>query len=325
MTALIIVGIIALIVIIYVLSGFTIVQQSSTIVVERLGRYNRTLPSGINFILPILEKPRNIDSAVVKKNAAGQEYVRTERTTRIDLREQLFDFPDQDVISKENIMLKINAMIYYQITDPFKSVYEINNLPLAIEKLTLTTLRSVIGEMKLDEILSTRESINNKIRNVLDDTTNKWGVKVNRVELLDITPPPTVKDAMEKEMKAEREKRAQILEAEAAKQSEVLRSEGEKVARINKAEAEKQTKILEAQGKAEAKIVQAQAEADAIRCVAASIKGGKMDPAHYMLAEQYIGSLKEISAGKDSKLVYLPYEASTMLSSIGALKDIFNK
>lgn len=325
MNALIIVGIIALIAVIYVLSGFTIVQQSSTIVVERLGRYNRTLPSGINFILPILEKARTIETAVVRKNASGQELVSINRTVRIDLREQLFDFPDQDVISKENIMLKINAMIYYQITDPFKSVYEINNLPLAIEKLTLTTLRSVIGEMKLDEILSTREAINNKIRNVLDDTTNKWGVKVNRVELLDITPPATVKDAMEKEMKAEREKRAQILEAEASKQSEVLRSEGEKIARINKAEAEKQTKILEAQGHAEAKVVQAQAEAEAIQRIADAIKGGKIDPAHYMLAEQYIGSLKEISNGKDNKLVYLPYEASTMLSSIGTLKDIFQK
>lgn len=325
MTALIIIGVIALIVIIYVLSGFTIVQQSSTIVVERLGRYNRTLPSGINFILPILEKARNIETTVVRKTASGDEVVSFARTVRIDLREQLFDFPDQDVISKENIMLKINAMIYYQITDPFKSVYEINNLPLAIEKLTLTTLRSVIGEMKLDEILSTRESINTKIRNVLDDTTNKWGVKVNRVELLDITPPVTVKDAMEKEMKAEREKRAQILEAEASKQSEVLRSEGEKIARINKAEAEKQTKILEAQGRAEAKVVQAQAEAEAINRIAEAIKGSKMDKAHYMLAEQYISSLKEISDGKDNKLVYLPYEASTMLSSIGALKDIFQK
>ena len=322
---LIIVGIIAFIVVIYILSGFTLVQQSSTIVVERLGRYNRTLPSGINFILPILEKPRTIETTVVKKMPNGVDRVFFTRTIRIDLREQLFDFPDQDVISKENIMLKINAMIYYQITDPFKSVYEINNLPLAIEKLTLTTLRSVIGEMNLDEILSTREAINTKIRNVLDDTTNKWGVKVNRVELLDITPPATVKDAMEKEMKAERDKRAQILEAEASKQSEVLRSEGEKVARINKAEAEKQTKILEAQGKAEAKVVQAQAEADAIRRIADAIKDGKMDPAHYMLADQYIASLKEISAGKDSKLVYLPYEASTMLSSIGALKDIFQK
>ena len=183
MTALYIVGIIALIVVIYVLSGFTIVQQSSTIVVERLGRYNRTLPSGINFILPILEKPRTVETTVVRKMPTGEDRVFFTRTIRIDLREQLFDFPDQDVISKENIMLKINAMIYYQITDPFKSVYEINNLPLAIEKLTLTTLRSVIGEMKLDEILSTREAINNKIRNVLDDTTNKWGVKVNRVEL----------------------------------------------------------------------------------------------------------------------------------------------
>ena len=325
MATTIIISIIAVIVIIYVLSGFTIVQQSSTKVIERLGKYSRTLNSGINIVLPIIEKARIIKSRVPYRDASGNERWKIRSSSTIDLREQVFDFPGQNVITKDNVSTIINALIYFQITDPFKSVYEIENLPNAIETLTQTTLRNVIGEMKFDETLTSRDTINSRIRAVLDDATNKWGVKVNRVELQDIIPPMSVKEAMEKEMKAEREKRALILSAEGEKQAAILKSEGEKASLINQSEAEKQSKILKAQADAEAKLLQAQAEAEAIAKITGAISGMNMSPATYMLAEKYIEALKEMASGKDSKVVYMPYEASSMMSSIGCFQDMFKE
>ena len=298
MATTIIISLVAIIAVIYVLAGFTIVQQSSTKVIERLGKYNRTLNSGINIVLPIIERARVIKTRVAYRDYDGNTLWKIKTTSTIDLREQLFDFPGQNVITKDNVSTIINALIYFQITDPFKSVYEIENLPNAIETLTQTTLRNVIGEMKFDETLTSRDTINSKIRAVLDDATNKWGVKVNRVELQDIIPPASVKEAMEKEMKAEREKRALILSAEGEKQAAILKSEGEKAALINQSEAEKITD---------------------------AINGTNMSPATYMLAEKYIEALKEMSSGKDSKLVYMPYEASSMMSSIGCFQDMFKE
>ena len=244
-------------------------------------------------------------------------------TAKIDLREQVYDFPKQNVITKDNVTTEINALLYFQIVDPIKSVYEIDNLPNAIEKLTQTTLRNVIGELELDETLTSRDTINAKLRAVLDDATNKWGVKVNRVELQDITPPETVRQAMEKQMQAERNRRAEILKAEGEKQSAILNSEGEKTSAINKAEAVKQSTLLEAEGVAKAKIMQAEAEAQAIQLVADAIKATKTDPATYLLATKYIETLKEMTSGKDNKTVYIPYEATNMLGSIGGIKEMF--
>jgi regulator of protease activity HflC (stomatin/prohibitin superfamily) len=196
---------------------------------------------------------------------------------------------------------------------------------MAIEKLTQTTLRNVVGEMELDETLTSRDTINSKLRNVLDEATNKWGVKVNRVELQDITPPESIRFAMEKQMQAERDRRAEILKAEGEKQSAILKSEGEKAAEINAAEAEKQARILKAQGQAEAQILQAEAEAKAIAQVSAAVAAKGSDPVQYLLAIKYIDGLKEMVSGKDNKTVYLPYEASSMLGSLGGIKDMFNK
>jgi regulator of protease activity HflC (stomatin/prohibitin superfamily) len=305
----------AVLVVIYVLNGIKIVSQSETMIAERLGRYHRTLQAGINVILPIIERPKETISRLTTGSLR--------MVSRIDLREQVYDFDKQSVITKDNVMTEINALLYFQIVDPVKSVYEIKNLPMAIEKLTQTTLRNVVGEMELDETLTSRDTINSKLRNVLDEATNKWGVKVNRVELQDITPPESIRFAMEKQMQAERDRRAEILKAEGEKQSAILKSEGEKAAEINAAEAEKQARILKAQGQAEAQILQAEAEAKAIAQVSAAVAAKGSDPVQYLLAIKYIDGLKEMVSGKDNKTVYLPYEASSMLGSLGGIKDMF--
>ena len=229
------------------------------------------------------------------------------------------------MITRDNVTTEINALLYFQIVDPKKSVYEIDNLPNAIEKLTQTSLRNVIGELELDETLTSRDTINAKLQSILDDATNKWGVKVNRVELQDITPPESVRVAMEKQMQAERNRRAEILNAEGEKQSLILRSEGHKMSQINKAEAEKQAAILKAEGEARAQVLRAQAEADAIRNVADAVAQSQTDPASYMLAQKYIETLGAMTEGKDNKTVYIPYEASSVLSSIGSIKQLFKE
>ena len=322
-TTIIIVAIVA-IVVIYVLKGFKIIPQSETRVVERLGRYDRTLNSGINYLLPIIDRSREV-CVRTETNIGGQKYAIIKQTSRIDLREQVYDFDKQSVITKDNVTTTINALLYFQIVDPVKSVYEIDNLPNAIEKLTQTTLRNVIGELELDETLTSRDTINSKLRVVLDEATNKWGVKVNRVELQDITPPESVRRAMEQQMQAERERRAKVLEAKGQKEAMILQSEGEKESQINQAEAEKQTQILKAQGEADAKILQATAEAEAIRKVAEAIAESKTDPATYMLLTKYVETLKEIGSGDQAKTVFLPFEASNLVGALGSMTELLPK
>ncbi len=302
-------------------AGVKVVPQSETRVIERLGRFHSVLNPGLNLIIPFVDKPKMIYTRKIQSSG----YVRMITTDVIDLREQVYDFPAQQVITRDNVTTEINALLYFQIVDPKKAVYEIDNLPNAIEKLTQTSLRNVIGELELDETLTSRDTINSKLQVILDDATNKWGVKVNRVELQDITPPESVRMAMEKQMQAERNRRAEILKAEGEKQSLILRSEGEKTSRINQAEAVKEAEILRAQGDAQAIILNAQAEADAIRRIAEAVSGDRTDPASYMLAVKYIETLREMTSGKDNKTVYIPYEASSVLSSIGSIKDLFSK
>jgi len=304
-------------VVIYILRGIKIVSQSETMIVERLGKYNRTLNAGINVILPIIEQAKE---TIVRRQTGTMT-----RSSRIDMREQVYDFDKQSVITKDNVMTEINALLYFQIVDPMKAVYEIQNLPVAIEKLTQTTLRNVVGEMELDETLTSRDTINSKLRNVLDDATNKWGVKVNRVELQDITPPESIRRTMELQMQAERNRRAEILKAEGEKQSQILNSEGEKQAEINAAEAEKQANILRAEGEAKAKVLQAEAEAAAIRNIAEAVADRGADPVNYLLAVKYIETLKEVAGGQQNKTVYLPYEASNLLGSLGGIKELLGK
>lgn len=302
-------------------AGVKVVPQSETRVIERLGRFHSVLNPGLTLIIPFVDKPKMIYTRKIQSSG----YVRMITTDVIDLREQVYDFPAQQVITRDNVTTEINALLYFQIVDPKKAVYEIDNLPNAIEKLTQTSLRNVIGELELDETLTSRDTINSKLQVILDDATNKWGVKVNRVELQDITPPESVRMAMEKQMQAERNRRAEILKAEGEKQSLILRSEGEKTSRINQAEAVKEAEILRAQGDAQAIILNAQAEADAIRRIAEAVSGDRTDPASYMLAVKYIETLREMTSGKDNKTVYIPYEASSVLSSIGSIKDLFGK
>lgn len=322
--AYIILGIFVVLAIVIISAGVKVVPQSETRVIERLGRFHSVLSPGLNFIIPFIDRPKIIYTRRME-SIGGRNFSRVVTTSVIDLREQVYDFPSQQVITRDNVTTEINALLYFQITDPKKAVYEIDNLPNAIEKLTQTSLRNVIGELELDETLTSRDTINTKLQSILDDATNKWGVKVNRVELQDITPPESVRVAMEKQMQAERNRRAEILNAEGEKQSLILRSEGQKASRINEAEAHKQSEILRAEGEAQAIILNAQAEAEAIRKVAEVVAQSNTNPASYMLAMKYIETLQTMTSGKDNKTIYIPYEASSVLSSLGSIKQIFEK
>ena len=305
--------VVILLVIIFIKKTIVIIPQSETRIIERLGRYYSTLSPGINIIIPFIDRAKEV---------VGMIRGRYSYTSVIDLREQVYDFDKQNVITKDNIQMQINALLYFQIVDPFKSVYEISNLPNAIEKLTQTTLRNIIGELELDQTLTSRDTINTKLRAVLDDATNKWGVKVNRVELQDIIPPASVLQAMEKQMQAERNKRATILTSEGQKQSAILQSEGEKASTINRAEAAKQQEILRAEGEAQARIRRAEAEAIAIEKITEAV-GKSTNPANYLLAQKYIQMLQTLAQGDKTKTVYLPYEATNLMGSIGGIKDLF--
>lgn len=322
---LVIVGAATLFVIIFVASGFKIIRQAETMVIERLGKYNRTLASGINVILPMFDRPRSVNWRYQKTDVSGAVIVVQKMTAIIDLREQVFDFPRQNVITKDNVSIEIDAMLYFQITDPVRSTYEIANLPNAIEKLTQTTLRNVIGELDLDECLVSRDVINSKLRTILDVATDKWGVKVNRVELQDITPPKDIQKAMELQMRAERDRRAKILEAEGNKRSAILEAEGIRESEINKAEGYKRSAILRAEGEAEARVKIANAEKVAINQITEAISATKGDPANYLIAVRYIEALKDMVSGKDNKVVYMPYEATGILSSIGGIKEMLTR
>jgi regulator of protease activity HflC (stomatin/prohibitin superfamily) len=302
--------------------GIRIVKQSEAMIIERLGKYHKTLESGINIIIPIIDQPRQISWRYSETGFNGDVISVFKMRDRIDLRENVYDFPKQNVITRDNVVTEINALIYFQIMDPIKSVYEIGNLPSAIEKLTQTTLRNVVGELDLDQSLSSRDTINTKLRTILDDATNKWGVKVNRVELQDINPPQEIREAMEKQMRAERDRRATVLEAEGEKTSQILTAEGQRESDIQRAEGEKRAAVLEAEGQAEARIRIAEAEAAAIKLVSNEIKGFSGDPVQYLIAQRYLETLQEMTSGKDNKTVYLPYEASGVLSSLGGIKGI---
>ncbi|MGL5651839.1 MAG: SPFH domain-containing protein [Paraclostridium sp.] len=294
-------------VIVLAFSTIKIVKQSEVIIVERLGKYWKTGESGLNLVIPILDR-------VVKK---------------IDLRTQVIDSPPQPVITKDNVTMSIDTVVYYQITDSFKATYEIANLVQAIRYLTTTTLRDVIGTMELDRTLSSRDDVNNKLRIILDEATDKWGVRVERVEIKNIDLPADIKEAMEKQMRAEREKRAVILQAEGTKQSAITQAQGHKESQILKAEGEKQTAILHAEAKRESQIRIAEGEAEAInkiaeaeanrvRMVYEALKNANVDEA--MLSVKYVEALSEMAKGENK--VFIPYESQGLLGSIGAIKEL---
>lgn len=315
MVGIYVIGAIVILVAIFAKNALVIVPQSETRIIERLGKYFATLSPGVNVIIPFIDRAKPI----IAMHRGRYVY-----SSIIDLREQVYDFDRQNVITKDNIQMQINALLYFQIVDPFKAVYEIDNLPNAIEKLTQTTLRNIIGELELDQTLTSRDTINTKLRAVLDDATNKWGVKVNRVELQDIMPPESVLQAMEKQMQAERNKRATILNSEADKQQAILHAEGDKLAIINRAEADKQQAILRAEGEAQARIRKAEAEAIAIQKITDAV-GQSSNPANYLLAQKYIQMMEQLAQGDKTKTVYLPYEATNILGSIGGIKELFKE
>ncbi len=307
--------------IILLLKSVFMVRQAEAIVVERLGRFDRVMGPGLHMVMPFLERPRSVIWSYVTQ-VDGRKYYRfTKQFDRLDLRESVYDFPKQNVITKDNVQMEINALLYYQITDPKSAVYEVNNLPEAIEKLTQTTLRNVIGSLDLDESLTSRDQINEKLRIILDDATDKWGVKVNRVELQEVNPPEDIRHAMEKQMRAERDRRAIILESEGNKRAAILESEGVKESQVLRAEGEAQAKVLRAQAEAIARYKVAEAEAKAIKVVQESMPGG--DPLPYMIAMEYIKVLPEMTKGKNDKMIVVPYEASAMIGSLSAMKKIF--
>jgi regulator of protease activity HflC (stomatin/prohibitin superfamily) len=312
-----------ILVIVMALSGLKVVQQAEVMVVERLGRFHRVLSSGVNVIWPIIERPRRISWRYMSTDVDGRNFAMARELTRIDMRETVYDFPRQNVITKDNVNIIINALVYLQITDPKKAVYEVANLPDAIEKLAQTTLRNIIGEMDLDETLTSRDRINASLRRVLDEAADKWGVKVNRVELQDIIPPEDIRSAMEKQMRAERDRRATILDAEGSKRAAVLRAEGDRDSRVAEAEGRAKAQVIEAEGEAEARLRITEAEAAAISKIREATGAGG-DPASYLVAMKYLESLRQMASGKNGKLVFIPYEATGILASLGGIKEMLN-
>ena len=273
MVALIVVLVVAAFVVAVLSRSVRIIPQAQARVVERLGRYNRTLEPGLTLVIPFIDRLRPL----------------------IDLREQVVSFQPQPVITEDNLVVNIDTVLYFQITDPKAATYEIANYVQAIEQLTVTTLRNVIGGMALEETLTSRDKINGQLRGVLDEATGKWGIRVNRVELKAVDPPATIKDAMEKQMRADRDKRAAILTAEGVKQSQILTAEGEK-----------QAAILKAQGQREAQILEAEGQAKAIETVFRAIHDGDADPK--LLAYQYLQTLPQIAQGDANKVWIIPSE-----------------
>jgi regulator of protease activity HflC (stomatin/prohibitin superfamily) len=287
-----------------------IVPQATVLLIERVGQFNRLAPGGLRLLPPFIDSPRGVNWTGLRPG-----------TSLIDLREQFTELLPQPVITRDNVTIMVDSVIYWQITDPIKAVYEVNDLIGGIIQLTITAMRNVIGELDLDHALTSRDTINSKLRVVLDDATHKWGVKVTRVELRNINPPEDVRITMEKQMTAERNRRALVLQAEGEKQAAIARAEGEKQAAITRAEGEKQAAILQAEGQAQARLTSATAEAESIRRIADGITGG--NPAQYLIMMKYIESLREMSRSNNSKVVFMPVETSSVLSSIGAFKEVF--
>ena len=295
------------------LKTIKIVPQSSVLLIERLGRFHRVAASGLNIIVPFFESPR----AVYWTNTRPG-------LTSIDLREQYIDLPPQPVITRDNVTINVDSVVYWMITDPIKSVYEINDLVGSLVQLTITGMRSVMGEMDLDHTLSNRDQINSKLRLILDEATDKWGVKVTRVDVKNINPPEDVRITMEKQMTAERNRRALILQAEGDKQAAITRAEGEKQAAVTRSEGNKQSAILDAEGAAQARLVAASAEAQAINQIS-QIIGNPDATTQYLITARYIESLRDMTRTQNAKVIFMPMETSTMLSSIGAIKEVLSE
>jgi len=306
-----------------VVLGLRVVRQQENMVIERLGKYHHTLGPGLKMIIPFLEQARRIQKSELVSLPDGTSVERLTWVDRISLQQVILDFPKQDVITKDNLQITIDGLMMYQIIDPQRAVYVAENLTQALKAITQTTLRSTIGEMSLEETFASRDKINQRIRTALDHATDTWGVRINRVEIQNITPPEDIRTALEKQMRAERDKRAIILEAEGNQRAKVLEAQGARDAEVSRAEAEKRAKILVAEGEAVARIRVAQAEAESIKKISEAIAEVRGNPENYLLLTKYLETLKEMTAGKDNKVVYVPYEATGVLSSMGSIKELF--
>ncbi len=285
------------IILIIAASSIKIVKQSEVYIIERLGKFYKVADAGLTIIIPFFDHVRSV----------------------VSLKQQTMDVPPQGVITKDNVTITIDTVVFYQITDPAKAVYEIQSLKKGIEYLAITTIRDIIGKMDLDETFSSRDGINNKLRVVLDEATDRWGCKIDRVEIKDITPPADIRDAMEKEMNAERNKRAMILESEAQRQSAITIAEGKKQAAILEAEADKESQIRRADGEAQAIKAVAEAKAKEIKMVYEAMKNAAPDDKLVQLKS--LEALEEVAKGEANK-VFIPFEATSALSSLGAIKEV---
>src|SRR5882762_2761275 len=296
-TSLIFVGV-AVVLIIVLMRTIRIVPQKQVKIIERLGKYHRTAEAGLNTIVPFLDSVRDT----------------------IDMRELITKIEPQQVITRDNVTMEVDAVIYYLIADPVRSTYEVQNLKWGLEQLTLSALRNVIGQLDLDHTLASRDTTNSQLRAALDTATQQWGVKVMRIELKNITPPEEIRLTMEKQMTAERTRRAVVTTAEGEKSSAILRAEGQKQAQIVNAEGAKEAAILAADGQAQARLRVAQAEGQAIQVIAQAI-GTAGNPAQYLIAQRYLESLTNIATGAH-KVVFMPYEASGVMASLGGIREL---
>jgi regulator of protease activity HflC (stomatin/prohibitin superfamily) len=315
-------AVIAIIALFVVTKSIKIIGQAEVMVIERLGRFNRLGRSGFNLLIPFVERPKTIDVRYFSTDVNGAKRISAGSTARIDLREQVLNFPSQPVITKDNVTIDIDAVIYYRVADPQKATYAVQNLPYALETLTRTTLRNIVGEMELDQTLGSRDTINRRMREVIEEASIGWGVDVTRVELQSIEPPRDIQQSMELQMRAERERRALVTGAEASKRAAILESEGQREAQVRKAEGEKEAAILRAQGLAEGRVAMATAEADAIKRIADSLPAGQA--AMYMLGLKYLEALPQLTQGKGST-IFLPTEASGVMGALGGMRALLDR
>src|SRR5215813_1666522 len=306
-------GFITIVLLVIGVKTIRIVPQATVMLVERLGSFHHVAQNGLNILWPFIDKPR----AVYWTNTRPG-------LTSIDLREQYIDLPPQPVITRDNVTIHVDSVVYWQITDATKAVYEINDLVGGIVQLTITGMRAVMGEMDLDHTLSQRDQINSKLRIILDEATDKWGVKVTRVDVKNISPPEDVRITMEKQMTAERNRRALVLQAEGDRQAAVTRAEGEKQAAVTRSEGEKQSNILQAEGLAQARLRNAEAEMEALNRIADAMQGHG-NPAQYLITTRYIESLRDMTRTNNSKVIFMPVETASLLSSVGAIKEVLSQ